>query len=151
MKRIISWCLVLVLLISMSSCKTSEYIISDEECEAIIEQFFEAVENGDIETAINFVHVSVIESQNYTKEEFIDLTINMLLETQIENNVLFDDGISVVNCKTKSTALYDLLKRGGYKKIDVDIQVGDNPEDTLWATFEFLKNEDGFGIYDIIM
>ena len=151
MKKILGFCLILVLSLSLSSCKISGYVISDEESNNYIEQYFVAIEEGDIETAINLYHDKVIESLSSSSEEQIKSYLEWLIEVQVTSNVNFDNGIKIVNCRKTSNALYDVIKGGGYKKVDLDIQVGDDTDNTLWVTFEFLKNDDGFGIYDVVM
>ncbi len=151
MKKIVSVILLIVTLFSFSSCNMSEYTMSAEECNQLIEKYFNAVQYGDIETAINLYHKSVIQSQDSSTEEIVNGYLNWLVEVQKQNDVCFDDGFSIVRCKGETTALYDLVKGGGYKKFELDVQIGDDTQNILWVTFEFLKNKDGFGIYDVIM
>ena len=90
-----------------------------------------------------------MKSLTISHEELIESYLEWLSEVQLSSNVNFDNGIKIVNYRKTTTALYDITKGGGYKKVNLDIQVGD--DDTLWVMFEFLKNEDGFGIYDVVM
>ncbi len=152
MKKIISLCMLIVILFSLSSCDMSLFHISDDESDILIEKYFNAVQKGDLETAaIDLHHKSVVEEQNSSDEQLVNSYYEWLVEVQLRNNVCFDDGFKVVRCKSKSIALYDLVKGGGYKKLDLDVQVGDDAQNTIWVTFEFLKNEDGLGIYNVTM
>ncbi len=152
MKRIISLWILIVILFSLSSCDISLFSISDEESDLLIELYFDAVQKGDLETAaIDLHHKSVIEDMKLSDEELVDEYLNWLLEVQSRNNVCFDDGFKVLRCKHKTIALYDLVKGGGYKKVELDVQVGDDTQNIIWATFEFLKNDDGLGIYNVTM
>ncbi|MBQ7935777.1 MAG: hypothetical protein IJ333_05455 [Clostridia bacterium] len=139
LKPIMFVLILLTFMSSMTSCKNS---ITKEETNASIISFFKAIEIEDYEAAASLFHTS-----QPTKAELLMEYFNSIEE---EQNIDFSSGITIERYTKTKSAAYDIIRGGAYYEVDMILFVGEKETGTsLEVTLEFIKNDDGFGMYNI--
>ena len=124
---------------SMTSCKNS---ITKEETNASIISFFEAIEIEDYETAASLFHIDQPTEAELLLEYFNDI--------EEEKNIDFSSGITIDRYTRTKSAAYDIIRGGAYYEVDMILLVGEKKTGaSIEVTMEFIKNDDGFGMYNI--
>lgn len=132
MKRICSLLLCLVLLFCLTGCSGG---ISGDEAKAHIASFLEAVSAGDFAKAAEHLH----------PDRPADLAAYF---DSIEQGlgVDFQSGVTVEKYTGFRSAVYDSSVGGSAYTLDMQLSVG---QTTLTASIEVVRNDSGFGIYNL--
>lgn len=130
MKKITCLFVILMLLISLSSCSLG---ISGDEAKEFINEFFQAIEKEDYDTAKTFLH----------PERPADLQI-FFEGVESSDNVDFSS-IVVEKYTGVSSAVYDSTVGGSTYSLSMDISASGK---TAEVEVELVKNDNGFGIYN---
>ena len=132
-KQIISALLVIVFTLSLLGC--TENKVTRDEAREQANLLVNAVSSGNFSYARELLHPSLsinIEEYFNTNEE--------------KYGVDFQSGITVERYTNFSSALYDSDVKGSEYELDIDISVSGK---TLELTIDVVRNEQGFGIYEI--
>ena len=132
LKSIVWIGLILACILSFASCSGG---IKGEEAKAHINHFFDAVSAEDYEKAETLLHPQ----RPYDLEEFFR---NAEKETGID----FGQGIEIRRYTGFSFAYYDSEVAGSTYELTMDATVG---EQAVEFEIEIVKNESGFGIYNL--
>lgn len=136
MKKIWKHLLISVLclscLFSFASCSGG---IKGDEAKAFIRDFFDAVVAADYSQAETFLHPD----RPGDLEAFF-------LNIEEQENVDFQAGITVERYTGVSAAYYDSSVAGSTYELTMKTKVG---EETVKFTIEIVKNENGYGIYNL--
>lgn len=130
-------CILLVILsclclFPLASCGNG---IKGDEAKAFINDFFDAIVAEDYEKAEGFLH----------PDRPADLE-TFLLNVEKEENVDFQSGIKIEKYTGFSSSLYDSTVDGSRYELTMRTTVG-NKE--VKFTVEIVKNENGYGIYNL--
>ena len=117
---------------SFASCGNG---IKGDEAKAFINDFFAAIAAEDYDKAESLLH----------PERPADLEA-FLLNVEKERNVDFQAGIEIEKYTGFSAALYDTTVGGSTYELTMRTNVGDNK---VTFTIEIVKNENGYGIYNL--
>ena len=109
--------------------------IKGDEAKALINDFFVAIVAEDYDKAESFLH----------PERPADLEA-FLLNVEQEENVDFQAGIEIEKYTGFSSSLYDSTVGGATYELTMRTKVGDK---TVKFTIEIVKNENGYGIYNL--
>ena len=117
---------------SLASCGNG---IKGDEAKALINDFFVAIVAEDYDKAESFLH----------PERPADLEA-FLLNAEEEKNVDFQAGIEIEKYTGFSSSMYDSTVNGSTYELTMRTKVGDK---TVKFTIEIVKNENGYGIYNL--
>ena len=117
---------------SLASCGNG---IKGDEAKALINDFFVAIVAEDYDKAESFLH----------PERSADLEA-FLLNVEQEDNVDFQAGIEIKKYTGFSSSMYDSTVNGSRYELTMRTKVGDK---TVKFTIEIVKNENGYGIYNL--
>ena len=131
-KKILAITITCVFVCSLASCGNG---IKGDEAKAYINDFFAAIVAEDYDKAESFLH----------PERPADLEV-LLLNVEQEENVDFQAGIEIEKYTGFSTAMYDSKVNGSTYELTMRTKVGDK---TVKFTIEIVKNENGYGIYNL--
>ncbi len=138
MKKIFKNLLLFVLcmgcLFSFVSCSGG---IKGDEAKAFIRDFFDAVVAEDYTQAETFLH----------PERPADLE-TFLQNIEEQENIDFQAGITIERYTGISASYYDSSVEGSTYELTMRTKVG---EETVKFTIEIVKNENGYGIYNLDM
>ncbi len=126
---VISCCLCLA---SFSSCSGG---IKGDEAKAFIHDFFDAIVAEDYDKAETFLH----------PERPADLE-TFLLNIETNESVDFQEGIEIEKYTNISSSYYDSTVDGSRYELTMRTNVGDKRAE---FTIEIVKNENGYGIYNL--
>ena len=143
MKRMIRKSIVFILILltfmgMMTSCKNS---ITKDEVDASIVSFFEAVESEDYETAAALFHKDQPTEAEGLREWFESI--------EEKKNIDFSSGILIERRTGSKGAAYDFVRGGAYYEVDLILSIEEAEKVSLYVTLEFIKNDNGFGMYNI--
>lgn len=128
--------IVLLLLISLlTSCENA---ISSDEAKKQALEMFECIEKDLYEDAASLMHPS-----RKTTAESLQSYIE---EIEKETGADFSDGIEIDRQIGFSSALYDSDVKGSRYELEYLVKIG---EYRFEADIEIVRNDDGFGVYDI--
>ena len=134
MKIRVFLCVLLVLVLSLSLISCENRVTKDEAKEQV-NSLIDAAANSKFEDASSLLH---------PKRTF---DIQALFErAETEYNVDFQGGIEIKRYTGFSSAVYSSEVDGSSYELDVDIIVSGK---TLELSVEVVRNDSGFGIYDI--
>ena len=119
---------------SLASCGNG---IKRGEAKALINDFFVAIVAEDYDKAESFLH----------PERTADLEA-FLLNVEQEENVDFQAGIEIEKYTGFSSSMYDSTVNGSTYELTMRTKVGDK---TVKFTIEIVKNENGYGIYNLYL
>ncbi len=122
-------CLCMIFLVSCSGG------IKGDEAKTFINDFFSAIVAEDYDKAEEFLH----------PERPADLE-SFLLGIENEEDIDFQSGIKIEKYTGFSSAFYDSSVEGSTYGLTMRTKVGD---DTVKFTIEIVKNENGYGIYNL--
>ncbi len=128
-KNILVFTLSCLCVISLVSC------IKGDEAKTFINDFFAAIVAEDYDKAEEFLH----------PERPADLE-TFLLGIENEEGIDFQSGITIERYTSVSSAYYDTSVEGSTYELTMRTKVGD---DTVKFTIEIVKNENGYGIYNL--
>ena len=131
-KKALILAIVALCICSLMSCGNA---IKGDEAKAFINDFFEALVVEDYEKAETFLH----------PERPADLE-KFFLNVEKEEGVDFQAGIEVEKYTGFSSSLYDSTVDGSRYELTMKTRVGD---DDVKFTIEIVKNENGYGIYNL--
>ena len=134
-KLLRSFSCILILCLCMfllSSCKGG---IQGSEAKAHVNEFFAAIVNEDYSEAETLLH----------PERPAELE-SFFLDVEEEKGVDFQEGIEIEKYTGFSSAFYDSAVGGSTYELTMQTKVG---EETIEFTIEIVKNEAGFGIYNL--
>ena len=117
---------------SLASCGNG---IKGDEAKALINDFFAAIVAEDYDKAESFLH----------PERPADLEA-FLLNVEQEENVDFQAGIEIEKYTGFSSSMYDSTVNGSTYELTMRTKVGDK---AIKFTIEIVKNENGYGIYNL--
>ena len=117
---------------SFTSCGNG---IKGDEAKAFINDFFAAIVTEDYDKAESFLH----------PDRPADLE-TFLLDVEKEKDVDFQAGIEIEKYTGFSSSLYDSTVDGSAYELTMRTKVGDK---TVKFTIEIVKNENGYGIYNL--
>ena len=117
---------------SLVSCGNG---IKGDDAKAFINDFFAAIVAEDYDKAESFLH----------PERPADLEA-FLLNVEQEENVDFQAGIEIEKYTGFSSSMYDSTVNGSTYELTMRTKVGDK---TVKFTIEIVKNENGYGIYNL--
>jgi hypothetical protein len=128
--------IILLLLVSlMVSCENA---VSSDEAKDITQNMFECIENDLYEDAASLMHPS-----RHANAEFLQSYIE---EIEQDTGADFSNGIEIDRQIGFSSSLYDSEVKGSRYEIEYVVKIG---EYRFEADIEVVRNDDGFGIYDI--
>ena len=128
--------IILLLLISLlTSCENA---VSSDEAKELTLEMFECIEKDLYEDAAGLMHPS-----RHANADFLRIYIE---EIEQDTGADFSDGIEIDYQIGFSSALYDSDVKGSRYGIEYIVKVG---EYTFEAEIEVVRNDEGFGIYDI--
>jgi len=105
------------------------------EAESFVSEFFDAVGRGDTETANTYLHPDV------------PLQLDSYLEDVAqEYGISFEEGITVEHRTGLSYAYYDSRVGGSLYEQRLRAKIGNT---SVYITVEVVKNEAGYGIYNL--
>ncbi len=110
--------------------------IKGDEAKALINDFFAAIVAEDYEKAEGFLHPD---------RPQVDLE-SFLLDAEKEWNVDFQSGIEIEKYTGFSSSLFDSTVGGSRYELTMRTKIGDK---TVRFTIEIVKNESGYGIYNL--
>ncbi len=116
----------------LSSCKGG---IQGSEAKAHINEFFAAIVDEDYSKAETLLH-----------PERPDDLENFFLNVEEEKSIDFQEGIEIKKYTGFSSSLYDSTVDGSTYELTMQTMVGEN---TVEFTIEIVKNEAGYGIYNL--
>ncbi|MBQ3490660.1 MAG: hypothetical protein IJA86_08730 [Clostridia bacterium] len=119
-------------LLSLASCSGG---IKGDEAKAFIRDFFDAVVAEDYSKAETFLH----------PERPADLE-KFFLNIEDLENLDFQAGITIERYTGVSVSYYDSTVDGSTYELTMRTKVG---EETVKFTIEIVKNENGYGIYNL--
>lgn len=128
----------IILLLLVSLLVSCENAVSSDEAKDLSLEMFECIEKDLYEDAAGLMHPS-----RETSAEFLQSYIE---EIEQETGADFSDGIEIDRQIGFSSALYDSDVKGSRYGIKYIVKVG---EYTFEAEVEIVRNDEGFGIYDI--
>ena len=131
-KQLLIFTLCLTCLFSFASCSGG---IKGDEAKAFIRDFFDAIVAEDYAQAETFLH----------PERPGDLEA-FFLNIEEEETIDFQAGITVERYTGISAAYYDSSVAGSTYELTMRTKVG---EKTVKFTIEIVKNENGYGIYNL--
>ena len=131
-KKLLTITIVCLLVLSLMSCASG---IKGDEAKALINDFFAAIVAEDYDKAESFLH----------PERPADLEA-FLLNVEQEENVDFQAGIEIEKYTGFSSSMYDSTVNGSTYELTMRTKVGDK---TVKFTIEIVKNENGYGIYNL--
>jgi len=134
MKKVVLTVLACLLVCCAVSCGNA---IKGDEAKAVINDFFDAVVAEDYDKAEELLHPS----RPVDMEAFF-------LQVEQEESMDFQEGIEIERYTGFSTSWYDSSVDGSRYELSMRAKVGDN---TVSFTVEIVRNEDGYGIYNVVI
>ena len=131
-KKILAITITCVFVCSLASCGNG---IKGDEAKAYINDFFAAIVAEDYDKAESLLH----------PERPADLE-TFLLNVENEENIDFQEGIEIEKYTGFSSSLYDSTVAGSTYELTMRTKVGNK---TVKFTIEIVKNENGYGIYNL--
>ena len=131
-KHLLIFALCLACLFSFASCSGG---IKGDEAKALIRDFLDAVVAEDYSQAETFLH----------PDRPGDLE-TFFLNIEEQENIDFQAGITIERYTGFSAAYYDSSVAGSTYELTMRTKVG---EETVKFTIEIVKNENGYGIYNL--
>ena len=135
LKRFILPIMLLLLVAALVSCENA---ISSDEAKVLTGDMFECIEKELYEDAASRMHPS--------RKADADTLRSYIEELEQDTGADFSDGIEIEYQSGFSSALYDSEVKGSRYGIDYVVKVG---EYTFDVEIDVVRNDDGFGIYDI--
>ncbi len=124
---ILCFCIIL-----LSSCSGG---IQSSEAKAHINEFFTAIVDEDYNKAETLLH-----------PEFPSEVESFFLNVEEETSIDFQEGIEIKKYTSFSSSFYDSTVNGSTYELTMQTTVGEKPVE---FTIEILKNEAGYGIYNL--
>ena len=121
-----------ICIISLVSCGKG---IKRDEAKSLINDFFAAIVDEDYDKAEGLLH----------PERPADLE-GFLLDIEKDEDIDFQAGIKIERYTGFSSSLYDSTVDGSTYELTMRTKVGD---DKVIFTIEIVKNENGYGIYNL--
>ena len=141
LKQMALFLVVLSLMLIMTSCK---YSINSEEAQLYLNDFLSAIEAHDYETMVDLFH-----SEHRVPTDFFQ---DFIEREESEDNIDFSLGVTLKEITKREGAVYDSKVNGAYRKLSLQIVIGTEDENVLKdMTITFVKNANGFGIWDFSM
>ena len=131
-KKLLAIAVACLCVCSLASCGNGT---KGDEAKALINDFFVAIVAEDYDKAESFLH----------PERPADLEA-FLLNVEQEGNVDFQAGIEIEKYTGFSSTMYDSTVNGSTYELTMRTKVGDK---TVKFTIEIVKNENGYGIYNL--
>ena len=136
MKKLFKSALLIIIscicIISLVSCGKG---IKRDEAKSLINDFFAAIVDEDYDKAEGLLH----------PERPADLE-GFLLDIEKDEDIDFQAGIKIERYTGFSSSLYDSTVDGSTYELTMRTKVGD---DKVIFTIEIVKNENGYGIYNL--
>ena len=128
----------IILLLLVSLLTSCENAVSSDEAKKQALEMFECIEKDLYEDAANLMHPS-----RQATAEFLQSYIE---DIEKETGADFSNGIEIDRQIGFSSSLYDSEVKGSRYEIEYVVKIG---EYRFEADIEVVRNDDGFGIYDI--